>query len=125
MVAAIVLLVVFLSAVILAFAVTIATGSAEMRLFAGVFVTPIIVLGMIFVYYSIKLKAWAYGGAAILGMVGVALRVVVSTMPSLEVGGGLPGSVTALYVTLGVMVSLENFESVLELRKRLFERVES
>jgi uncharacterized integral membrane protein len=69
MMAAIVLLVVFLAAVILALALTIATGSAEMRLLAAVFITPIIVLGMIFVYYSRKLKAWAYGGAAILGMV--------------------------------------------------------
>jgi hypothetical protein len=46
-------------------------------------------------------------------------------MPGLEVGGGLPDSVTTLYITLGVIVSLENFESVLELRKRLFERVDS
>ena len=52
-----------------------------------------------------------------MGAVGVILRVIVSTQPGLEVGGGLPVGVTALYIMLGALVSLKNYEAMLELRK--------
>ena len=45
------------------------------------------------------------------------LRVAVSTQPNLEVGGGLPIGITALYIVLGALVSLKNYEATLELRK--------
>ena len=45
------------------------------------------------------------------------LRVAVSTQPGLEVGGGLPEGVTALYIVPGSLVSLKNYEAMLELRK--------
>jgi hypothetical protein len=51
-----------------------------------------------------------------LGALGVILRVVISMNPSLEVGGGLPVGVTVLYIVLGSLVSLKNYESVLDLR---------
>jgi len=51
-----------------------------------------------------------------LGVVGVALRIVVSTQPNLEVGGELPLCVTVLYIVLGALVALVDFRFVLELR---------
>ena len=45
------------------------------------------------------------------------LLVAPSTQPTLEVGGGLPVGVTALYIVQGALVSLKNYEAMLELRK--------
>jgi hypothetical protein len=111
------LLEVFIVAIILAFIVTVVSGSTQVRLLAVAVVTPQIALSFVFVYYCRKRKAWGYAGACILGALGVALRVVVSTQPSLEVGGGLPVGVTVLYIVLGALVALKNYEAVLELRK--------
>jgi len=111
------LLGIFVVAIILAFLVTFITGTIEMRLVSVAFITPITVLSITFIYYCRKRKVWSYAGASILGAVGVILRVVVSTQPSLEVGGGLPVGVTALYIVLGFLVSLKCYESMLELRK--------
>jgi FtsH-binding integral membrane protein len=111
------LLWVFVIAIILAFLVTFTTGTIEMRLLSVAFITPITVLSIVFIYFCRKRKVWSYAGASILGAIGVILRVVVSTQPSLEVGGGLPIGVTALYIVLGALVSLKCYESVLELRK--------
>jgi FtsH-binding integral membrane protein len=111
------LLWVFVIAIILAFLVTFTTGTIEMRLLSVAFITPITVLSIVFIYFCRKRKVWSYAGASILGAIGVILRVVVSTQPSLEVGGGLPVGVTALYIVLGSLVSLKCYESVLELRK--------
>jgi len=116
MTTAISLLEIFVVAVVLAFLVTVATGTIEMQLLAVGLVIPIIILCIVFVHYCRKKKAWSYAGASILGVVGVALRVVVSTQPNLEVGGGLPVGVTVLYIVLGTLVALKNYESVLELR---------
>jgi hypothetical protein len=47
---------------------------------------------------------------------GVILRVIVSTQPNLEVGGGLPLGITVLYIVLGALVALKNYEAMLELK---------
>lgn len=114
--AAIILLEVFVVAILLAFLVTFATGTFEMRALSAGVIIPVTILSLAFVHYCKMKKAWSYAGASMLGAFGVALRIVVSTQPSLEVGGGLPVGVTVLYIVLGSLVALLNFESVLELR---------
>jgi|GEM_PF-2025947 len=111
------LLEIFVVAVVLAFIVTVSTGTFEMQILAAGLIIPIIILSLVFVRYCKKGKAWSYAGASALGASGVALRVIVSTQPNLEVGGGLPLGVTALYIVLGTLVALLNLESVLELRR--------
>jgi hypothetical protein len=113
--AALSLLEVFVVAIVLALVVTLENVSRGVQVVAVVSVTPIIVLSLVFIYYCRKRKVWSYAGASILGAIGVALRVAVSTNPSLEVGGGLPVGVTAFYIVLGALVSLKNYEAVLEL----------
>ena len=103
-------------AIILAFLATFATGTSEMRLLSVAFITPIVILSVIFIYFCRRRKVWSYAGASILGALGVILRVAVSTQPNLEVGGGLPVGVTALYIVLGALVSMKNYESMLELK---------
>ena len=115
--AAVGLLGIFVIAIIFAFLVTLVTGTFEMRLLSAALITPIIILSLVFLYYCRKRRVWSYAGASILGAIGVILRVVVSTQPSLEVGGGLPVGATALYIVLGALVSLKCYESMLELRK--------
>ena len=112
------LLELFLVAIILAFLATFATGTTEMRILSVGFITPISILSIVFIYYCRRQKVWSYAGASILGALGVILRVAVSTQPSLEVGGGLPIGVTALYIVLGALVSLKNYEAMLESRKK-------
>ena len=73
-------------------------------------------LSLVFINYCRRRKAWSFAGAAILGAIGVTLRIIISTQPGLEVGEGLPVGVTVLYIVLGVLTSLKNYESVLELR---------
>jgi hypothetical protein len=111
------LLELFLVAIILAFLATFATGTTEMRIISVAFITPITILSIVFICYCRRKKVWSYAGASILGALGVILRVAVSTQPSLEVGGELPVGVTALYMVLGALVSLKNYEAMLELRK--------
>jgi len=88
-----------------------------MQVLATGLVTPIIIISLVLVRYCRRGKVWSFAGASVLGAIGVALRLVVSTQPNLEVGGGLPLGVTAAYVALGTLVALLNFESVLELRR--------
>ena len=116
------LLELFLVAIILAFLTTFATGTIEMRLLSVAFITPITILSIVFIYYCRRKKVWSYAGASILGALGVILRVAVSTQPSLEVGGGLPVGVTALYIVLGALVSLKNYEATLELQQTKSEK---
>ncbi len=111
------LLEVFVIAIIVALVITIGSVSPGVKLLATVLVSPIIVLSIIFIYFCGKRKAWSFAGASILGAIGVILRIVISTKPSLEVGGGLPLGVTVLYIMLGSLVSLKSYESFLELRK--------
>lgn len=115
---AVALLEVFVVAIAVALAVTIASVSPGVQLLATALVSPIIILGIVFIYYCRKRKIWSYAGGSILGAIGVVTRIVVSTNPSLEVGGGLPVGVTVLYIVLGALVSMKNYESVLELRNR-------
>lgn len=107
---------IFLVAIILAFITTLITGTAEMRLISVALITPLIILSVAFIYNCRKRKVWGYAGASILGAVGVVLRVIVSTQPDFEVGGGLPVGVTVLYIVLGTLVALKSYESMLELR---------
>ena len=114
---AVTLLYVFIIAIVGALAVTLLSVSSSVQIIAVVSVTPILVLSVIFVYFCRKGKAWSFAGASILGALGVILRVVVSTEPNLEVGGGLPAGVTALYIVIGALVALKNYESFTELKK--------
>jgi len=114
---AVALLYVFIVAIVGALAVTLLSVSSSVQIIAVVSVTPILVLSVIFVYFCRKGKAWSFAGASILGALGVILRVVVSTEPNLEVGGGLPAGVTALYIVIGALVALKNYESFTELKK--------
>ena len=70
----------------------------EVQLLAITLISPLIILNIIFIYYCRKRKVWSYAGASILGALGVILRVIVSTQPNLEVGGGLPVGITVLYI---------------------------
>lgn len=112
------LLEIFVVAIILAFMVTVASGTLEMQVLAVALVTPIAVISVALIHHCKMGKVWSFAGAAILGVLGVMLRVVVSTQPSLEVGGGLPTGVTVLYIVLGSLVALKSYESVLELKER-------
>jgi hypothetical protein len=110
------LLEVFVVAIVLAFLVTVATGTLEMRKLAAGLIITIIALSVAFVHYCRKGRWWSYAGASVLGAFGVALRLKVSTQPALEVGGSLPLGVDLLYIVLGCLVALTNYQSVLELR---------
>ncbi len=112
----IVLLEVFLVAIILALIVTIINTAFEVQILAITFVSPIIILNIVFIYYCRRRKIWSYAGASILGIIGVILRVIVSTQPNLEVGGGLPMGITILYIVLGALVAFKNYEAMLELK---------
>jgi hypothetical protein len=112
----IVLLEVFLVAIILALIVTVINSVFEVQILAITLISPLIILNIVFIYYCRKRKVWSYAGASILGAIGVILRVIVSTQPNLEVGGGLPLGITVLYIVLGAFVSLKNYEAMLELK---------
>ena len=112
----IVLLEVFLVAIILALIVTVMNSVFNVQILAVTLISPIIILTIVFIYYCRKRKVWSYAGASILGVIGVILRVTISTQPNLEVGGGLPLGITVLYIVLGALVALKNYESFLELR---------
>ena len=117
--AAIALLYVFTAAIIAAFITTIISVPANVQILAVGFITPLVVLSLVFIFYCRKGKAWSFAGATILGAIGVLLRVIISTQPNLEVGGGLPVGVTALYIVLGALVSLKSYESWLELKAEI------
>jgi FtsH-binding integral membrane protein len=114
--AAIALLYLFTVAIIAAFITTIISVPANVQILAVGFITPLVVLSLVFIFYCRKRKCWSFAGATILGAIGVLLRVIISTQPNLEVGGGLPVGVTALYIVLGALVSLKSYESWLELK---------
>lgn len=110
------LLIIFLVAIILAFLVTIITGTTEMRLLSIVVIMPLSAISLVLIFFCRRRKMWGYLGASILGAFGVILRVAVSTQPNLEVGGGLPPAITTLYIILGALLAMKSFESALELR---------
>ncbi len=112
----IVLLEVFLVAIILALIVTVINSVFEVQILAITLVSPLIILNIVFIFYCKKQKIWSYVGASILGVIGVILRIIISTQPNLEVGGGLPIGITVLYIVLGALVALKNYEAMLELK---------
>ena len=93
---AITLLEVLLVAIIIALIVTILNTTAQVQLLAISVVTPQIIL-------------------IILAILGITLRVIVSIQPNLEVGGGLPVAISTLYIVLGALVALKNYEAMIEL----------
>ncbi len=110
------LLEVFVIAIIIAFIITFMSGTIEIRLISSLAVIPQIVLTFVFIYYCKKKKFWSYVGSFLLGSIGLILRVIISMQPTLEVGGGLPVSVSTLYIVLATLVILKSYESLLELR---------
>jgi hypothetical protein len=111
----IILLELFLVAILLALIVTVMNSVFEVQILLITLISPLIILNIIFIYYCRKRKLWSYAGASILGAIGIMLRVIISTQPNLEVGGGLPIGITVLYIVLGALVSLKNYEAMLEL----------
>lgn len=114
---AIALLVLFLVAIVVALAVTLSSVAPAVRLIAGSLVCPIIALALVFLYFESRGRPWSFVGAAVLGALGVSLRLVISTQPQLEVGGGLPTAATVIYVTLGLLVVASNAGAYLYSRK--------
>ncbi len=92
----------FLVAVLAALAVTLASAPPPAKLIAGVAVVPVAAFAILLLVFERMGRPWAFAGAAALGALGVALRLVVKTQPSLEVGGGLPIEVTVAYVVIGL-----------------------
>ncbi|HYA77180.1 MAG TPA: hypothetical protein VEF91_00525 [Verrucomicrobiae bacterium] len=115
--AALALLYIFFVAIVAALVVTVLSVSDEVRVLALGVVTPLIVLNVVFIYFCGKRKAWSFACSSVLGAFGAGLRVVVSTQPQLEVGGGLPIGVTVVYIVLGALVALVNFEAYLDSKK--------
>jgi hypothetical protein len=101
---AIAVLSLFFVAIVVALAITLTSVPAGVRILAGTVVTPIIGLAVLFLFFEWRGRPWSFVGAAALGAVGVALRLVVNSQPQLEVGGGLPVGVTLVYASLGVLV---------------------
>ncbi len=97
-------LVLFLVAVVAALAITLSSVPPSAKLIAGVVVMPIVAITVVLLYFEHRGSPWAFLGAALLGGFGVALRLVVSTEPSLEVGGGLLLEVNIAYILLGLAV---------------------
>ncbi|HXY56808.1 MAG TPA: hypothetical protein VEH01_04250 [Nitrososphaerales archaeon] len=106
----------FIAAVVVALAITLSSVSPGVQAIASAAVVPIILVSLILLHYCRRRRPWSFASASALGALGVALRLAVSTQPSLEVGGGLPPIVSALYVTLGALTSLSSFVAFLELR---------
>jgi len=99
------LLVAFLLAVLAALIVTIWSVPPTVRLLAGAVVVPIVAVTVLLLYFERRGRRWSFAGAAVLGVLGVTLRLIVNSRPSLEVGGGLPIEVTVAYVALGLAVA--------------------
>jgi hypothetical protein len=99
-----ILLVLFLVAILLALEITLYSVSNGARVVALAAVTPIVALTLLFLYLERSRRRWSFIGAGILGVLGIALRLIISTQTALEVGGGLPLWVTATYLTLGLLV---------------------
>lgn len=102
---AIVVLTLFLLAIVVALAITLVSVAPSVRLLAGSVVLPILGLGLAFLYLERRRRSWSFVGAAALGVLGVVVRLIVNAHPDLEVGGGLPLSVTVVYAGLGILVA--------------------
>lgn len=120
--AALVLLVLFLVSVVAALAVTLASTPPSVGVVALALVTPILILSAVSIYLCWQEKIWGFAIGGVLGVVGVGFRLAISTQSQLEVGGGIPILVSALYITLGIMVSIMSFSSFIEIRARAYRR---
>ncbi|MCI4364525.1 MAG: hypothetical protein L3K10_00450 [Thermoplasmata archaeon] len=114
---AITLLLPFLVAIVVALAITLSSVAPAVRLIAESQVSPIIALTLLLLYFESRGRRWSFAGAAILGALGVGLRLIVNTQPQLEVGGGLPIVVTVIYATLGFLVIASSLWAYLSLRR--------
>lgn len=114
---AMVLLSLFLVAIVGALAVTVSSVTLSVGLFATAVVSPIIGLTFVFLYFELRRRPWSFAGAAVLGLLGVTLRLIINTKPSLEVGGGLPLWITVVYVTLGILVVASSLWAFFTLRR--------
>jgi len=94
----------FVLAVLTALSVTVWSVQPAVKLLAGLVVIPIVAAAFLLLYFERQGSRWSYAGATLLGAIGVTLRLIVITQPSLEVGGGLPIEVTIAYVALGLAV---------------------
>jgi len=112
----------FLLAVLAALAVTLLSVSPAVKLLAGAVVAPIIAVTLLLLHFERKGKRWSFAGAGALGGLGVTLRLVVNSMPSLEVGGGLPVQVTVTYIALGLAVAGASLWALLAVADRESKR---
>jgi hypothetical protein len=108
---------VFLAAILVALAITLVSVSPSVRLLAGSVVTPLVVLCLVFLYFEGRRRPWSFVGAAVLGALGVALRLAVNAHPDLEVGGGLPLVVTVVYSVLGTLVAVTSLWAFVSVRR--------
>jgi hypothetical protein len=106
----------FLVAIVSALGVTVSSTPNDVRLLALAVVTPILVLTLLCIWLSWRRNIWGFAGAGALGAVGVGLRLLISTEPGLEIGGGLPVAVTGLYVVLGSLVLFTSLASAFQMR---------
>jgi len=104
--AAVALLEVFLVAVVLALLVTVYSVPFVVKFLALALVAPFVAVGFLLVRHCRRGEVWAFAGGAVLGALGVFLRLFINAHPNLEVGGGLPLWVTLAYVVLGGSVSV-------------------
>lgn len=88
---------------------------AGVRPLAAALVVPVMVLALVFLYFCGKGRFWSYVGAAVLGLFGITLRLVISTQPNLEPPGGVPTGITAVYIVLGALLAVKAYESTFEL----------
>jgi hypothetical protein len=109
----------FLSAVLVALAITIYSAAIPVGLLALSVVSPIVILTLVLLYYQRRWRRWSYLGASILGLVGVALRLTVNAQPNLEVGGGLPLEVNIVYLGLGLSTAFASLWAYISMRPRV------
>jgi ABC-type cobalamin transport system permease subunit len=106
----------FVLGVLGALTITLLSVPMAAKLIAGAVVVPIVAVALLLLLFERRGRLWAFAAAAVLGALGVALRLVVSTEPSLEVGGGLPVEVNIAYIALGLSVVATNLWAYLSSR---------
>ncbi len=98
-------LLLFLIAVVLALGVTLGSVPPSAQLVAGSVVMPVVAITLVLLVFEHRARPWAFLAASALGLLGVAIRLLVSTEPALEVGGGLPLAIEVAYVAHGLAVT--------------------
>ena len=113
---AMVVLVLFLVAILVALVITLSSVGPAVRVLAASVVSPILVLTLLFLFFERQGRPWSFAGAAVLGAFGVVLRLIINSQPQLEVGGGLPLVVTVVYASLGILVIATSLWAFFSLR---------